>query len=213
MPGSIMTKHPKPEFEGYSPLFALSDSRRFQRVQVSLPGRCLFSCGSEHPCRTLDISPGGMRLAALAAPRRGEAVIAEIENLGRFEGTVIRILHDGFAMTLRVPAAERELLAAKLTWHANRRPLDIRDERAQQRIVPINQHAIMRTPDGCEHMIRIVDFSGTGVAVETSAPVRVGLQVLIGETEVTVLRVSEQGFAGLFFSPFAPGEINENTIL
>jgi hypothetical protein len=208
-----MTKQPKTEFEGCKPLFVLSDSRRFQRVEISLPGRCIFSSGSEHPCRTVDISPGGMRLSALAMPRRGETVQAEIDDLGRFEGSVIRLLHDGFAMTLRVQAAERETLAAKLTWHANQRTLDIPDDRSHSRLVPANQHAVMRTPDGCEHLVRISDLSASGVAVETSAPVRIGLHVLIGETEVTVLRVFEEGFAGLFVSPFAPGEINENTIL
>ncbi len=208
-----MTNHPRSEFEGYRPLFTQSDGRRFQRVTIGLSGRCMFESRLEYPCETVDISPGGMRLSAPVIPRIGEKVIAYINGLGRFEGPAIRELHDGFAITFKAPAAKRESLADKLTWFANRLALDIAEERRHLRIEPFMRRAIMRFPDGREHLIKILNFSNAGIAVETSAPPQIGAQILIGKTEVLVLRHFEGGFAGQFVTPFSPREIHEATVL
>jgi hypothetical protein len=208
-----MTKHPKSEFAGYQPLFTLSDSRRFQRVEISLSGRCMLESRLEYPCQTIDISLGGMRLSAPIMPRKGEKLIVYIDALGRFEGEAVRELPDGFAMTFKVPQMKREMLADKLTWFANRIALDISDDRRHHRVVPFLQRAIMRLPDGRERIVKILDFSTSGVAVETMFQPEVGTEITIGKTQLTVLRHFDGGFAGEFVTPFAPGDIHEATVL
>jgi len=108
---------------------------------------------------------------------------------------------------------KREMLADKLTWFANRIALDISDDRRHHRVVPFLQRAIMRLPDGRERIVKILDFSTSGVAVETMFQPEVGTEITIGKTQLTVLRHFDGGFAGEFVTPFAPGDIHEATVL
>jgi hypothetical protein len=140
-------------------------------------------------------------------------LIVYIDALGRFEGEAVRELPDGFAMTFKVPQMKREMLADKLTWFANRIALDISDDRRHHRVVPFLQRAIMRLPDGRERIVKILDFSTSGVAVETMFQPEVGTEITIGKTQLTVLRHFDGGFAGEFVTPFAPGDIHEATVL
>ena len=54
----------------------IQERRRHQRVKVVLPGRYMLEDRREYPCRTVDISPGGVAFAGLAKGRIGERVVA-----------------------------------------------------------------------------------------------------------------------------------------
>src|SRR5215467_11855968 len=112
------------------------ERRRFQRVRVNLLGRYMLADRREYPCQVQDMSPGGMALVAPVAGKAGERVVAYIDHLGRLEGTIVRVVPNGFAMTISATARKREKLAAQLTWLANRHLLGSAEDRRHERLEP-----------------------------------------------------------------------------
>lgn len=193
--------------------YGLPETRRFQRVRLNLSGRYMFASRSEFPCRTENISPGGMLLTCPGKPAIGEAVVVYLDALGRFEGNAVRIVPEGFAMTLNMSPRKREHLADQLTWFANRKALNLEDERRHERFAPILRRAVLRLPNSKETIVKILNFSRSGVAVESELQPNLGTPVLIGTTPIVVVRHFENGFAGEFVTPFGRGEIDELTRL
>src|SRR3977135_3235653 len=112
------------------------ERRRFQRVHVDLLGRYMLADRREFPCQVMNMSPGGMALIAPVAGEPGERVIAYVDHLGRLEGTIERLLQNGFAMTISATPRKRDKLAAQLTWLANRNILGLPEDRRHGRIMP-----------------------------------------------------------------------------
>ena len=197
----------------FAPAYGNPESRRFQRVALSLSGRYMLPSRVEHPCRTVNISPGGMLVSGPAKPAIGETIVIYVDALGRFSGSAVRIVPDGFAMTLSLSSRKREKLADQLTWFANRKLLGSEDGRRHERFVPLFQRTVVRLPCGKEHLVKIRDLSLSGVAIEMDHAPELGAPIIVGSTHVTVVRLIDGGFAGEFIAPFAEGEINELTRL
>ncbi len=125
----------------------VAESRRFQRVTVSLFGRYMLESKSEFPCQTTQMSPGGMVLQAPSKPGLGEQVVVYLDELGRFAGPCVRLTDAGFALMFDLPPGKRDKLADQLTWFANRDNVGIADDRRHERIVPVMRRAVLRTPD------------------------------------------------------------------
>src|SRR5437764_7726462 len=104
------------------------EQRRFQRVRVNLLGRYMLADRREFPCQVLNMSPGGIALLAPVVGQPGERVIAYVDHLGRLEGTIARLIANGFAMTIAATARKRDKLAAQLTWLANRHILNLPED-------------------------------------------------------------------------------------
>jgi hypothetical protein len=81
------------------------ERRRFQRVRVNLLGRYMLADRREFPCQVLNMSPGGIALFAPVVGQPGERVIAYVDHLGRLEGTIARLIANGFAMTIAATRA------------------------------------------------------------------------------------------------------------
>lgn len=171
------------------------DRRRHQRVKVSLLGRYMLPDRREYPCQTIDMSPGGLALAAPKRPAIGEKIIVYLDGLGRVEGVATRQLEDGFAMELRVPLTKREKLADQLTWLANRAALGMPEDRRHERIEPKIRRTTLKMPDGQVHAVKIIDVSLSGTAVQTNAEPKMGDIVTVGETPCRVVRVFDGGVA------------------
>jgi hypothetical protein len=208
-----MTVQSGTSLDSSGPLFSQADRRRFQRVQISLPGRYLLESGLEFPCETIDISPGGLRACANIKPQVGEKVVIYVDSLGSFVGRAVRSHQDGFSMTINASPKKREMLADRLTWFANRDALDLPDERRHERVEPFQKLAVMRTPDGGEHIVKILNLSASGVGVEAAKIPAVGARIAIGKTDAIVIRQFEGGFAAEFAAPFSAGVIDETTKL
>jgi hypothetical protein len=160
-----------------------------------------------------NISPGGMLIQTPVTTKIGEKVVIYLDALGRFAGAAVRQVSDGFSMILDISAKKRETLADQLTWFANHAGIDLPDDREHERIVPFRQRAILRSLDGREHMVKILDLSLSGVGIETNRLPALGEPVFIGSTPAVVVRHFEGGFAGEFITVFAVGEINRMTRL
>src|SRR3978361_232396 len=96
--------------------------RRDERRVPVRPAR-RFSLGSrtntrggprQSACRAVSVSTQGLALAAPVVGKVGVLVVADIEQLGRIKGSVIRVFARGFVMSVAASEEERRLLAARI---------------------------------------------------------------------------------------------------
>ena len=173
------------------------ERRRHQRVKVNLLGRYMLADRREYPCQVIDMSPGGMALAAPVLGALGERVIAYVDHLGRLEGKIARMIDNGFAMTISATSRKRDKLAAQLTWLANRQILNLPEDRRHGRFTPRNQMGRLILPNGTNITVRVIDVSASGAAISINPDLRpaIGSAVTIGKTPGRVVRHIEDGFA------------------
>jgi hypothetical protein len=192
-------------------LSALSEERRrFQRVRVNLLGRYMLADRREFPCQVVDMSPGDMALIAPVSGQVGERIIAYVDHLGRLEGTVTRLIQNGFAMTFAATSRKRDKLAAQLTWIANRHILDLPEDRRHDRIVPRNPMARLVMPNGINLTCRVIDMSLSGAAIATKERPPIGTLITVGKVPGRVVRHLDDGFAVEFTRLQHPDFLEEN---
>ncbi len=188
------------------------ERRRHQRVKVNLLGRYMLADYREFPCQVIDMSPGGMAVAAPVCGEPGERVIAYVDHLGRLEGKIARLIDNGFAMSIAATSRKRDKLAAQLTWLANRQILNLPEDRRHGRFVPRNTSARLILQNGTNVACRVIDLSASGAAVAISPDLLppVGAAVTIGKTAGRVVRHIEHGFAIEFQRLQHPDFIEDN---
>ncbi len=186
------------------------DRRRHQRVKVTLLGRYMLEDRREFPCQTIDMSLGGVALFAPVKPSIGARIVAYLDDIGRFEGSAVRHTDTGFAMTIQVTPNKRERLADQLTWLANRHALGLLEDRRHERITPRNPRATMTTAAGEEHLVKIVDVSLSGAALQTDGQPPIGTLLTLGHTRVRVVRHIEGGIAVEFMRLLHVEDFDEN---
>jgi hypothetical protein len=145
---------------------------------------------------------------ALGTP--GERVIAYIDQLGRLEGMVARQFQNGFAMTISATSRKRDVLAAQLTWLANRHILNLPEDRRHGRFVPKNPVTMLVLPNGVNLGCRLIDLSLSGAAVATDQRPAEGALVTLGKVQGRVVRHLENGFAVEFLRLQHPDFVEES---
>ncbi|MGE0595297.1 MAG: PilZ domain-containing protein [Hyphomonadaceae bacterium] len=171
------------------------ERRRFRRMPIVVAGRMLDRAGREHDCRTADISPGDVRIAAAALPEVDETVVLYLDGFGRLSGRVARRCGEGeVAIIFDTSVHKREKMAETLTWAVNKAPLNL-EETPKPAIDP-NKLARIQTEDGGVIEGEVLDFSLAGVTIRTSKPPPpIGAWVRIGGAHGRVARFIEGGFA------------------
>ncbi len=191
------------------------ERRRHSRVKVRLPGQFMRENRQEFPCITIDMSLGGVALAADERVDLAERIVAYLDHVGRVEGRVVREFQGGFAIAMKLPSLKRERLADQLTWLANRQDLGMPEDRRHERIRPRKARTTLILPTGREVMASIVDVSQSGVAVSLASPVAppVGTPVTIGTTKGHVVRLFPNGLAVEFTRMIPQSEFSEDVVL
>jgi hypothetical protein len=174
------------------------ESRRHQRVKISLQGRYMLEDRREFECLTLDMSPGGIALAAPAVPAVGERVVVYLDSVGRIDGNCVRDLGHGFAMSIKATPRRREKIAEQLTWIANQQLLGLEDLRNADRIVPRRLQTELSFGNGTNMPARIVDLSRSGVALAVDCMPAIGSVVSVGQMKGHVVRILDHGIAVQF---------------
>lgn len=174
------------------------DSRRHQRLKISLPGRYMLEDRREFECHSIDMSPGGIAVAAPVVPAKGERVVVYLDCIGRIDGICVRDLGDGFAMSVKATPRRREKIAEQLTWIANRQMLGIEDLRSFDRIVPHQLQTVLCFENGTKMPARIVDLSRSGVALAADCIPALGSVVSVGQMKGHVVRILDHGIAVQF---------------
>lgn len=174
---------------------AYQERPQFQYVRVQLYGRYMLADRSEHACRVIDMSPGGVSLRTERRGRPGERVVAYIDHIGRVEGSVTELTEDGFVMSVMASERKRDKLAAQLTWLANKHELDLPEDRRHERVAPRNPVSALKLPDGRQYRCRIIDLSLSGAAVDIEVRPALGTQIMLGTMRGQVVRHFEEGVA------------------
>ncbi|MGY2049904.1 PilZ domain-containing protein [Methylobacterium sp. JK268] len=190
-----------------------ADKRRHRRVPVALLGRYMLSDRREYPCQTVDVSPGGVRLVCAVSGEVGERTVIYLEHLGRLEGTIARILPDGFAVALSATPHKREKIASQLTWLLNRASLGLPEDRRHERVVPRQAAVTLRLDGGDEIPARLIDVSLSGAAIACDLPLPIDAPVTVGRTPCRVVRQFKGGLAVEFLLPLSPDRFDENLVL
>ena len=150
----------------------------------------------EYPCQVVNMSPGGMALIGPVIGRQGERVVAYIDHLGRLEGLITRHFDNGFAMTIAATLRKRDMIAAQLTWLANRHLLASPEDRRHGRFVPKNPMTMLILPNGINLGCRLIDLSLSGAAVATDQRPAMGTLVTLGKVQGRVVRHLEERLRG-----------------
>ena len=121
------------------------ERRRNTRIIVSVPGIYMLadhrnSRGERrtYPCRAVNLAPETIALVAPVCGRLGERAFVTIDHIGKFKGSIIRLLDGGFVMSIVATDEERNKFAAKIDWFEQFKNFDITDQRADARFVPEN---------------------------------------------------------------------------
>lgn len=164
---------------------------------------------------TLDMSPGGVSFSAGETVEHGERIVVYLDQLGRFEGRVVREFGAGFAIAMKLPFAKRDRLADQLTWLANRHALGLPEDRRHERIRPANIRTTLILPQGREVVATIVDVSRSGVALSfaNALTMTVGTPVTVGAAQGRIVRPLANGVAVEFSRVIPEDEFNSDVTL
>lgn len=181
------------EFDG---VFDGVERRRHRRVPVALTGRCMLQDRREFVCRVIDLSLGGLALAIPAVARVGERVVTYLDEIGRFEGRVARLIDGGLALALDLTRHGRDKLTRLLARHGGEGA--VADRRHERRLVG-DFVSVLRMADGSTVECRVLDLSVSGAAVGFCGPrPPLGSPVRLGSTVGRVARLFDRGIAIAF---------------
>ena len=168
------------------------ERRRFRRMPVIVGGRMLDGAGREQDCRTADLSPGDVRLAAPDLPKVDDRVVLYLDGYGRLTGRVARKCGENeVAIIFEMSTHKREKMAEALTWSMNKDQL-----RLDETPAPTVKSARVETEFGEIIDGEILDFSLAGMTIRTTkTPPPIGAWVRIGGVYGRVARRIEGGFA------------------
>lgn len=173
-----------------------ADRRKHHRVDVPLKARFLTQNGQERACLISNISAGGAFLRSKFPPPEGQTVVVYIDQLGRFEGHVIRSGKNCFAISYEKRRAKTAKIADNLTKVINhsRRGTDRRKSPRIQQDAP----AIVHLEDGRSQKCAILDISLTGASIEINPRPPLGAHLILGRMTAKVVRRHEKGVGVVF---------------
>lgn len=166
---------------------------RYQRVQLSLLGRCMFVDMRECPCQLVEISPGEACFISRVCGEVGDRVIAYIDSIGRLEGPLVEVTAEGFTMAISASQRKRDKLADTLTWLANRHTLELDEDRRYLRRTPKRTDAAVVFPDGTTQNCRVIDMSLSGAGIATKLRPPLGSPIRLGRLGAKVVRHFDEG--------------------
>lgn len=172
------------------------DRRRHQRVDLPLRARFLTETGDERSGVVTNISAGGAMVRAKFPPSLGQKVIVYIDQIGRFEGKVVRSEIDSFAVSYPKKRSKQAKVADNITSALNNRRRG-----AERRINPRVRHdkpATVHLEDGREIACSILDISLTGASIEISPRPPLGMHLILGRMTAKVVRRHETGVGVVF---------------
>lgn len=179
---------------------ATAERRRHLRVEVDLSGKFFVPAEQrEEPCRIVDMSPSGARIASDFVPRNGSHVILYVDEFGRFECDVVRSEWGHFGVLFRCSSLKQARLAEQL---------DIIAKQGMAQSTRIRRHG-RRTAGELSQFTRstgetvpceVLDLSLSGLSLKTAVKPLIGEVVTIGHVSGRVVRHHETGVALEFCS-------------
>jgi hypothetical protein len=173
-----------------------SERRRHRRVDFNAKARVLKADGVEEPCLVINASAGGALFKAVNPPAEGDRVVVYIDDVGRFEGFVIRSSKHAFAVDYRSRRAKSRRTADSLTEAVHKRAMSL-DRRGTPRIRR-DGPAMVTLEDGTVVECQILDISLTGASIAIAERPPLGAPLTIGKMQAKVVRRHETGVGVVF---------------
>jgi hypothetical protein len=193
-----------------------SPAERPQDVRIAVNISASFSIAKkraaggarpEFACRAVNLCSREVAFTSPVSVKLGDEIAAQIDHIGKLEGTVIRLLSHGFVMGVIADDRARENLLRRIEWPEKYKNLDVRDGRSAPRFVPRNPNAKMILADGLVVRCQILDLSASGVSIAAEKTQEVD-SVLAVETNVgRVVRRFEGGFAVKFVEVLSDDDV------
>ena len=186
------------------------ERRRHRRVDMTLKARVLKPDNVEEPCLVVNMSAGGALLKAVNPPQAGERVVLYIDEMGRFEGLVIRSARHFFAVDYKSRRIKTHRTADNLTYAVNNKHMRI-DRRDAPRIRH-EQPTCVTLENGESLVCEILDISLTGASIAVDPIPDLGAVLTVGRMTGKVVRRHDRG-VGIVFTGAAERmeDVIENT--
>lgn len=196
----VQTQLLRPDPSGAASMRVNGDLRRHRRVPMELAGRFMRSNRAEHPCTLKDISVGSAFVVTEQFVEVGERIVAYFNHLGGLEGTVSRLVPDGFAFQFKVSDHKREKLSAQIMWLLNRGDFPDHLGREHARAGTTGRKTTLRFDDGMIVDVELLDLSESGASVRTLARPDLGEDITIGKIRSVVRRHHKDGIGVQFLT-------------
>lgn len=174
------------------------DRRRSPRTHVSVDGRLMTPQGEEFTCAVKDISLVGIALSTQAHVNMDDKVIIYLNDLGRFEGKVVRMIEDGFCVEIHLVTPRRERVAERIRWlYENDRLPAASKARQFPRITPketgLGAASRLILANGERTECRVLDMSLSGAHLKTDLRPPINSKVQVGRMTGRVVRHTSEG--------------------
>jgi hypothetical protein len=183
-----------------------------KRIFVSLAGHYSLGDARLFACRAVNISTHEITVAAPVTADIGVPVIANIEQLGRIEGSIIRVFKLGFAIDIEASDQVREMLATRIDWVERNKDFEIIDNRANARFIPRDPLSLLTLADGAVLPCFVVDISVSGAAISARVVPKIGAVLAVGMVVGRVVRHIAGGFAVQFIGAQNRAEVEQLVI-
>jgi hypothetical protein len=174
------------------------EQRKYERKPTALSGKMFVPAeGRTLDCGVVDLSAGGAGVTCAEMPPLETFVVLYIDEFGRLEAVVTRVVGDVLGLRFVCTDAKRQRLIDKLTHavSAGENENGLRKNR-RIRVSPIS----FFTRSGGERVdCEIVDISLTGASLKTNTKPPIGEMILIGHMAARVVRQHDHG-VGLVFA-------------
>jgi hypothetical protein len=176
-----------------------TDARRYRRISLDLPAQITVNTVDEYEGRLLNISPGDLAVVVEANVVPGDAVVLRIKGLDVIEGTVARVLPDGFAVSFLLSKRRRAQLTEQLMLRANEKYNEgLGDRRSAMRHRGAPSRTVCRLSDGASLYVKIIDSSVDGVSVDAPRRPPIGSEIHVGRRRGVVIRHTPRGFVVVY---------------
>lgn len=192
MSDSATKMEPDAELDG-------AERRRHVRIALPLRARFLTADGVEQNCIVVNISAGGALFKAKAPPPESCTVVIYIDQVGRFEGRVVRSGRHSFAVDYRTKRGR-----AVKTADALMEVMNARGPRHDRRLAPRirhESHAVVILDSGVAIPCSILDISLTGASIEIEPRPALGTTLTLGKMAAKVVRRHDKGVGVVFSGP------------
>ncbi|MEL6212771.1 MAG: PilZ domain-containing protein [Pseudomonadota bacterium] len=180
-----------------------AERRLHARTDIKIRARYLTAPGEEHACLVSNISAGGALLRAKTPPGVGEKVVVYIDDVGRFEGRVVRSGAHTFAVDYRSRRSKSKRTADALIEAINTTGRRF-DRRSAPRI-KTESDATLVLPDGQSLPCSIKDISLTGASIDVEPQPPLGTPVKLGKMMAKIVRRHDRGVGVVFTGPASSG--------
>jgi hypothetical protein len=174
------------------------EQRKFERQKTVLSGK-MFVPAEERTvdCGVVDISAGGAGVTCSEMPPLETFVVLYIDEFGRFEAVVTRVVGGVLGLRFVCSDAKRKRLVDKLTQAVNDEAPDGATLRKHRRIKvsPISSFTRL---SGDRIDCEIIDISLTGASLKSETRPPNGEMILIGQMAARVVRQHDHGVGIVF---------------